>query len=87
MEETNAIFDIYQLIGAIFLLPAFTSYIKRWVPERFISMLPLALGAVANIFYGLSQGYDFWTALIQGLGIGAVASGTRNAVVKTVLNK
>jgi hypothetical protein len=76
--------ELWQFIAAMILLPSFTGMAKRFIPTRFIALLPVVLGGLANVLYGLSTGLDFWTAFLQGLGLGAAASGLRNVAVKTV---
>ena len=79
----------YQLLAAILVLPIATEWIKKlsFIKTSWYSAVPLVLGAVANVILAMSQGVDIWTALYYGLGLGAIASGTRNVFVKTILNR
>jgi len=76
--------DLWQLLAGIVALPAFIAWIKGWIPQRFHSLLAPVLAVVGNVLYGLANGLDLWTSIIQGLGLGFSAAGVRNVFVKAV---
>jgi len=88
-EGIQQIVTWYQLLAAVLVLPVVTDWIKKlsFIKTSWYSAIPLVLGAVSNVILALSQGTDLWTALAVGLGLGATASGTRNFVTKSILNR
>jgi hypothetical protein len=85
--EVTQIADLWQLIAAVIALPAFIAWFKNFVPSRYHALLAPIIGAITNVFYGLANGMDFWTSLLQGLGLGWAGSGARDVLVKTVKNR
>jgi len=85
--EVTQIADLWQLLAAIIALPAFIAWFKNYVPNKYHALLAPIIGAITNVLYGLANGMDFWTSLLQGLGLGFVGSGARDIVVKTIKTK
>lgn len=72
----------WQLIA--YVLPFATAWLKNltFIPNKLTAVLPLIVGGVVNVIVAINQGADWPTALAVGIGLGATASGTRNAIVK-----
>ena len=85
--EVTQLADLWQLLAAVVALPAFIAWFKNFFPQRYHSLLAPVLGAIGNVFYGLANGMDFWTALMQGIGLGFTASGARNVYTKAIKPK
>lgn len=69
-----------SLIVSVPVLTGVTSVLKGLVPDRFRALVPLVLGIVLSIALTRLTGMDMTGAVLAGLGLGGVASSTRDLV-------
>lgn len=70
--------QIAGLLVSVPVLTGLTRIVKGLVPDRFRALVPLALGIGLSLALTKLTGMDWTPAVLAGLGMGGVASSTRD---------